>query len=400
MLPLVLTVSQLNRYVKSVLDGNEKLVNVFLGGEISNFTNHYRTGHFYFTLKDEAAAVHAVMFRDNARRLRFVPEDGLKVIVRGRVSLYEPAGQYQLYADDMQPDGLGALNLAFEQLRDKLAREGLFDPSRKKPLPRFPRKVGVITSPTGAAVQDIFSILKRRFPIAEIVFCPVPVQGEGAHLKLTEAVERMNVQKAADVLIIGRGGGSAEDLWEFNSEALARAIRRSEIPVISAVGHETDYTICDFAADVRAPTPSAAAELAVPEAKELLVELSTLRRRLTAAAAALLQTASAALCSLREKDCFADPLNLVNIKRMALDSACRRLAESQAGRLVRERTCLERLTASLAALDPLSVLRRGFAAASDKNGNRLRSALSVRVGEDIRLRFADGTFLCKVKEKL
>ena len=253
---LVLSVSQLNRYIKMNFDADENLANIFISGEISNFTNHYRTGHLYFTLKDDSAAVRAVMFNSSAKRLKFMPEDGMKVIARGRVSVYEASGQYQLYVDDMQPDGVGALNLAYEQLKEKLQKEGLFSELHKKP---YPEKVGVITSPTGAAVRDIINVLGRRFPYAEIVFCPVLVQGDGAHLQLTDAVNLFNSERAADVIIIGRGGGSIEDLWEFNDEGLARAVYNSEIPVISAVGHETDFTICDFAADMRAPTPSAAA---------------------------------------------------------------------------------------------------------------------------------------------
>ena len=255
---LVLSVSQLNRYIKMNFDADENLANIFISGEISNFTNHYRTGHLYFTLKDDSAAVRAVMFNSSAKRLKFMPEDGMKVIARGRVSVYEASGQYQLYVDDMQPDGVGALNLAYEQLKDKLQKEGLFSELHKKPLPPYAEKVGVITSPTGAAVRDIINVLGRRFPYAEIVFCPVLVQGDGAHLQLTDAVNLFNSERAADVIIIGRGGGSIEDLWEFNDEGLARAVYNSEIPVISAVGHETDFTICDFVADMRAPTPSAA----------------------------------------------------------------------------------------------------------------------------------------------
>ena len=277
---LVLSVSQLNRYIKMNFDADENLANIFISGEISNFTNHYRTGHLYFTLKDDSSAVRAVMFNSSAKRLKFMPEDGMKVIARGRVSVYEASGQYQLYVDDMQPDGVGALNLAYEQLKEKLQKEGLFSELHKKPLPPYPEKVGVITSPTGAAVRDIINVLGRRFSYAEIVFCPVLVQGDGAHLQLTDAVNLFNSERAADVIIIGRGGGSIEDLWEFNDEGLARAVYNSEIPVISAVGHETDFTICDFVADMRAPTPSAAAELAVPDANELQYALSALKNRM------------------------------------------------------------------------------------------------------------------------
>ena len=278
--PLVLTIAQLNRYVKSRLDADENLYNVFLVGEISNFTDHYKTGHFYFTLKDSDAQIKAVMFRQNALRVKFKPENGLKVIVRGRVSLYEAAGSYQVFVDDMQPDGVGALNLAFEQLKERLQKEGLFDEAHKKPLPRYPQRIGVITSETGAAVQDILNILGRRFPYAEVVLAPVLVQGDGAPEQMIAALQDFNRLQNADVIIIGRGGGSAEDLWAFNDENLAYAVYRSEIPVISAVGHETDFTICDFVADLRAPTPSAAAELAVPDQTELRAEILNMSYRM------------------------------------------------------------------------------------------------------------------------
>ena len=222
--PSVVTVTQLNTYLKSVFDGDSNLTNIYLSGEISNFTNHYRSGHLYFSLKDEKCSVRAVMFSSSARRIRFTPQDGMKVLVRGRVSVYEASGQYQVYVDDMQPDGVGALNLAFEQLKRKLAAEGLFDASRKKPLPRYPARIGVATSPTGAAVRDILQILGRRWPAAEIIFCPVLVQGDGAAQQIAEAVRRFNRLRCADVLIVGRGGGSAEDLWAFNEEIVARAV--------------------------------------------------------------------------------------------------------------------------------------------------------------------------------
>ena len=275
--PLVLTIGQLNAYVKSLLDGDDNLNHVYVSAEISNFTNHYRTGHFYFSLKDENAVIRAVMFRSSAQRLKFLPQDGMRVIVRGRVSLYERDGQYQLYVDDLQPDGVGALNLAYEQLKEKLSKEGLFAPERKKTLPRYPMRVGVVTSPTGAAVRDIINVLSRRFPLAQIILQPVQVQGADAPGQIADAIRLFNEKKAADVLIVGRGGGSLEELWAFNEEEVARAVAASEIPVVSAVGHETDFTICDFAADLRAPTPSAAAELCVPDAQGELARVQMLR---------------------------------------------------------------------------------------------------------------------------
>lgn len=330
---LVLSVSQLNRYIKMNFDADENLANIFISGEISNFTNHYRTGHLYFTLKDDSAAVRAVMFNSSAKRLKFMPEDGMKVIARGRVSVYEASGQYQLYVDDMQPDGVGALNLAYEQLKEKLQKEGLFSELHKKPLPPYPEKVGVITSPTGAAVRDIINVLGRRFPYAEIVFCPVLVQGDGAHLQLTDAVNLFNSERAADVIIIGRGGGSIEDLWEFNDEGLARAVYNSEIPVISAVGHETDFTICDFAADMRAPTPSAAAELAVPDANELQYALSALKNRMFLNVSSGIADRRSRLEYLTSKGALKSPDEMLSNRSQRLDTAFSKMLSSYENRI-------------------------------------------------------------------
>ena len=265
--PLILSVTQLNNYVKSIIEQDENLYNVFVIGEISNFVDHYRSGHLYMSIKDNQSVISAVMFAGNASKLKFKPQNGMSVIIRGRVSLYERDGKYQLYIDDMQPDGVGTLALAFEQLKEKLSKIGLFDSDHKKSIPRFPSKIGVISSPTGAAVQDILNVLERRYPVAEIVFAGVQVQGESAASTVCNALRKMN-QTDVDVIIIARGGGSAEDLWPFNDEKLAFEIYNSKIPVISGVGHETDFTICDFVADLRAPTPSAAAELATPDIKE------------------------------------------------------------------------------------------------------------------------------------
>lgn len=330
---LVLSVSQLNRYIKMNFDADENLANIFISGEISNFTNHYRTGHLYFTLKDDSSAVRAVMFNSSAKRLKFMPEDGMKVIARGRVSVYEASGQYQLYVDDMQPDGVGALNLAYEQLKEKLQKEGLFSELHKKPLPPYPEKVGVITSPTGAAVRDIINVLGRRFSYAEIVFCPVLVQGDGAHLQLTDAVNLFNSERAADVIIIGRGGGSIEDLWEFNDEGLARAVYNSEIPVISAVGHETDFTICDFVADMRAPTPSAAAELAVPDANELQYALSALKNRMFLNVSSGIADRRSRLEYLTSKGVLKSPDEMLSNRSQRLDTAFSKMLSSYENRI-------------------------------------------------------------------
>ena len=395
---LVLSVSQLNRYIKMNFDADENLANIFISGEISNFTNHYRTGHLYFTLKDDSAAVRAVMFNSSAKRLKFMPEDGMKVIARGRVSVYEASGQYQLYVDDMQPDGVGALNLAYEQLKEKLQKEGLFFELHKKPLPPYPEKVGVITSPTGAAVRDIINVLGRRFPYAEIVFCPVLVQGDGAHLQLTDAVNLFNSERAADVIIIGRGGGSIEDLWEFNDEGLARAVYNSEIPVISAVGHETDFTICDFVADMRAPTPSAAAELAVPDANELQYALSALKNRMFLNVSSGIADRRSRLEYLTSKGALKSPDEMLSNRSQRLDTAFSKMLSSYENRIGGKKVEFISAATALSKLDPMSVLMRGFAFVSDKNGKNVYSSQALAKGDKINVRFHDGSAVCEVKE--
>lgn len=395
---LVLSVSQLNRYIKMNFDADENLANIFISGEISNFTNHYRTGHLYFTLKDDSAAVRAVMFNSSAKRLKFMPEDGMKVIARGRVSVYEASGQYQLYVDDMQPDGVGALNLAYEQLKEKLQKEGLFSELHKKPLPPYPEKVGVITSPTGAAVRDIINVLGRRFPYAEIVFCPVLVQGEGAHLQLTDAVNLFNSERAADVIIIGRGGGSIEDLWEFNDEGLARAVYNSEIPVISAVGHETDFTICDFVADMRAPTPSAAAELAVPDANELQYALSALKNRMFLNVSSGIADRRSRLEYLTSKGALKSPDEMLSNRSQRLDTAFSKMLSSYENRIGGKKVEFISAATALSKLDPMSVLMRGFAFVSDKSGKNVSSSQALAKGDKINVRFHDGSAACEVKE--
>ena len=395
---LVLSVSQLNRYIKMNFDADENLANIFISGEISNFTNHYRTGHLYFTLKDDSAAVRAVMFNSSAKRLKFMPEDGMKVIARGRVSVYEASGQYQLYVDDMQPDGVGALNLAYEQLKEKLQKEGLFSELHKKPLPPYPEKVGVITSPTGATVRDIINVLGRRFPYAEIVFCPVLVQGEGAHLQLTDAVNLFNSERAADVIIIGRGGGSIEDLWEFNDEGLARAVYNSEIPVISAVGHETDFTICDFVADMRAPTPSAAAELAVPDANELQYALSALKNRMFLNVSSGIADRRSRLEYLTSKGALKSPDEMLSNRSQRLDTAFSKMLSSYENRIGGKKVEFISAATALSKLDPMSVLMRGFAFVSDKSGKNVCSSQALAKGDKINVRFHDGSAVCEVKE--
>ena len=389
----VISVSQLNRYVKSLLEGDANLAAVYIGGEISNFTNHYKSGHLYMSLKDEGAVVKAVMFRAYASKLAFTPENGMKVIVRARVSLYEKDGAFQIYIEEMQPDGVGALQIAFEQLKKKLAAEGLFEASRKKPLPRYPARVGVITSPTGAAVRDIFNVLGRRFPLARVVFTPVLVQGEGAPAQLVAALRRFNETNAADVLIIGRGGGSMEDLWAFNDETVARAVAASRIPVISAVGHETDFTICDFVADLRAPTPSAAAELAVPDQHQLAARLTQLYGALRQSALHRVEVENTRLASIRGKRCLATPLFYVEEQGMRLDYFVRRFAAAARVQTSRAEGRLSAAAGKLDALSPLKVLSRGYSIVY-KDGEVQHSVEGIRSGDKLSLRLSDGRIEC------
>lgn len=389
----VISVSQLNRYVKSLLEGDANLAAVYIGGEISNFTNHYKSGHLYMSLKDEGAVVKAVMFRAYASKLAFTPENGMKVIVRARVSLYEKDGAFQIYIEEMQPDGVGALQIAFEQLKKKLTAEGLFEASRKKPLPRYPARVGVITSPTGAAVRDIFNVLGRRFPLARVVFTPVLVQGEGAPAQLVAALRRFNETNAADVLIIGRGGGSIEELWAFNDETVARAVAASRIPVISAVGHETDFTICDFVADLRAPTPSAAAELAVPDQHQLAARLTQLYGALRQSALHRVEVENTRLASIRGKRCLATPLFYVEEQGMRLDYFVRRFAAAARVQTSRAEGRLSAAAGKLDALSPLKVLSRGYSIVY-KDGEVQHSVEGIRSGDKLSLRLSDGRIEC------
>lgn len=391
-----ISVSQLNRYVKSLMDTDENLNGIYVSGEISNFTNHYKSGHLYFSLKDDNAAIKAVMFSSYAMKLRFMPADGMQVIARGRVSIYEGTGQYQFYADSMQPDGLGALNLAFEQLKEKLSKEGLFDEKRKKPLPKYPMRIGVITSPSGAAVRDILQITKRRWPIAKIIMCPVLVQGEGAARSLCRAVELMNEKNAADVIIIGRGGGSLEDLFAFNDETLCRTVANSKVPVISAVGHETDFTICDFVADVRAPTPSAAAELATPDRDELLSFLSGENEYLKTILKKRISDEKNKLGSFLRAGVMKRPLDIVSERRLLTDNITMRFENAAKKMFQDEYSKLSLLCGKIDALSPLKVIARGYTI-TNKGNERIDSAANLRKGDHISVLFKDGSADCLVE---
>ena len=391
------TVTELNTYIKSKLDADAYLGSISVKGEISNFTNHYKTGHFYFTIKDETSAIKAVMFKGMASKIKFVPENGMKIIAHGRITAYVRDGQYQINCDSMEPDGVGALYFAFEQLKKKLSAEGLFDESRKKPLPKIPTRIGVITSPTGAAVRDIINILGRRFPYAKMILYPALVQGESAVPSLIEGVRYFNAAKNADVLIIGRGGGSIEDLWAFNSELLAREIAASDIPVISAVGHETDFTICDFVADRRAPTPSAAAELAVPETTELMRKIDNIIGRMAMLLDKRVQSGKQLLRLYAEQGVFAHPERIFDERKMQLMLISQRLEHATETLNADYKLKLAQISAKLEALSPLAILSRGYAVASGADGHVLKTVHDVAAGEMVDVRLPDGRISARVE---
>ena len=395
--PKIITVSQLNFYLKSLIDNDQNLRFVFLEGEISNLTDHYSSGHIYFSLKDEKSVVKAVMFSYATKNLKFKPENGMKVILRARVSVYEPSGQYQLYVEDMQPDGVGALSLQFEQLKEKLSKEGLFDKAHKKLIPTFPETIGVITSPTGAAVRDILNILSRRYPSADIVMCPVLVQGENAASQLTQAIKRFSESKIADVVIIGRGGGSQEDLWAFNDENLARAIYDCETPVISAVGHETDFTICDFVSDLRAPTPSAAAELAVPDKDELTAELMAQRQYLSALIDKKLLSFESSLDNSSRLLSAYSPLNIIEIGEKDMINLSDRMLSVSKQLIENNTKNLTETASKLSALNPVAVLMRGYSYITDTDNKTVSSVSDVNVGDKINIKVSDGTLSAVVE---
>ena len=393
--PKILTVSQLNFYVKSVLDSDPRLNYVFLCGEISNLTDHYRSGHIYLSLKDNKSVIRAVMFAGNARNLKFKPMEGMKVICRGRVTLYEATGQYQYYIEDMQPDGIGALYQAYEQLKEKLQSKGLFDESHKKPIPYCPKTIGVITSPTGAAVQDIKNILTRRFPSVNIILCPVLVQGDNAVPQLVDAVNKLNEYDLCDTIIIGRGGGSIEDLWAFNDENLAYAIYNSHIPVISAVGHETDFTICDFVSDLRAPTPSAGAELAVPDRNEILQNLDAQRQYLSSLMDKkliennnIISEMSTKLLSLSPDDKIAKLYNDLDFLSQKYENNSNRIFQNTANKI-------ELLATKLESLNPVSTLKRGYSVVTN-NDKTVTSVKDVKNGDTLAINVTDGKIISKV----
>ena len=394
----IYTVSQVNGYLKELIDRDGFLGGVFVRGEISNYKT-YPSGHHYFSMKDEGGAIRCVMFRREASRLRFRPENGMKVIAFGRVAVFPRDGQYQLYCAELTPDGVGDLHVAFEQCKEKLYREGLFDPAHKKPLPRYPERIALVTSPVGAAVRDMLRILKARWPVAEVLLLPVRVQGAEAAREIAGAIRYASAHRLADVLITGRGGGSMEDLWCFNDEGVARAIYDCAIPVISAVGHEPDVTIADFAADLRAATPSNAAELAVPDKSEVAVELAHRGQRMAALLEGKLDRGRRDLARMEACRALRDPMAALQDRRMLLDYQGRRLAHGLTGAMAGKRERFARLAASLDALSPLKVLGRGYSLARTGAGEILSSVDQVENKDMFTLRLSDGTLDCRVEGK-
>lgn len=395
----ILTITELNEYIKLILDNTPRLHDIWVRGEISNFTNHYKTGHFYMTLKDQGSLIRAVMFKSRASQLKFIPENGMKVIARGRVASFVRDGQYQLYIDELEPDGIGALYIAFEQLKNRLAAEGLFREDLKRPLPKIPTRIGIVTSPTGAAIRDIINILGRRFPYAKVLLYPSLVQGEEAPPQIVAGIRYFNEHKLADVLIVGRGGGSIEDLWAFNDENVARAVRASQIPVISAVGHETDFTICDFAADRRAPTPSAAAEIAVPDTPELKRKIGNIVGRMELLISGNIKHARTRLALSAEKQVLRSPGIFVDEKRMAVVASAVQLESAMKLKMTDERACFAQTVAKLRALDPMAVISRGYSAVFKEDGTLIKSTDQLELGEAIRFKTSDGSVKAKVIEK-
>ena len=385
------TVTQVNKYIKKILDNDFILSNIMVKGEISNFKNH-SSGHMYFSLKDENASMKCVMFRGQSLGLKFKPEDGVKVVISGYISSYEKDGQCQLYCDFMELDGVGDLYAQYEKLKEKLAKEGLFDESIKKKLPLLPKCVAVITSPTGAVIRDILNVSQRRFPKANIKLFPSAVQGEGAYRELVHQVQFINEHNLADVIIIGRGGGSIEDLWNFNSEELAYAIYNSKIPVVSAVGHETDFTICDFVSDLRAPTPSAAAEVVFPSLDELTYKINTYEKRLRLALFGNLENKRKRLMKLKESYYFKRPEELINKLKIRCDMATRDLIRVNDKIINKKKNEFVNVVNKLDTLSPLKTLSRGYSVVL-KDDKVIKSEKDINVGEQFSVKMSDGEII-------
>lgn len=394
----VLTPTQVSQYIKGFMDRDRLLSGLLVRGELSNY-KMYPSGHHYFTLKDGEGALRCVMFRGDAASLRFRPQNGMQVIAAGRVTVFPRDGQYQLYCARLTPDGAGDLHLAFEQLKEKLLREGLFDQSHKKELPRFPGTIALVTSPAGAAVRDMLRILSARWPMAQVKVLPVRVQGEGAAEEIASAIQWANLHQVADLIITGRGGGSMEDLWAFNEELVARAIYHSEIPVISAVGHEPDVTIADFVADLRAATPSNAAELAVPDQNEVYAWVLGAGERLERGMSRRLEGYRRTLERMAQSRVMTDPAVYFQDKRLLLDYQSRRLSHGMSAVLSAQRARIAGLAGGLDAMSPLKVLGRGYAIAQKEDGTVLSRVEQTAAGEALTLRLSDGSVCCRVEEK-
>ncbi len=393
----VYEVSQINAYLKDKLDTDPLLANIYVRGELSNY-KVYPSGHHYFTLKDAEGSLKCVMFKSSAMRLRFRPENGMRVIVMGRITVYPRDGAYQLYCAAMTPDGVGDLHVAFEQLKQKLYQEGLFDPQHKKMLPPYPHKIAIITSSAGAAVHDMLTILARRYPLAQVMLVPVRVQGEEAKAEIVEAIAYVNQHSLADVIITGRGGGSLEDLWAFNEESVARAIYASRIPVISAVGHEPDVTISDFVADVRAATPSNGAEIVSPDKAELLPYLAQLQSRLVAAMSKKVQVSRQQLSYLENHRILLDPVNYLADRRLNLDYLQQRFTALMQSFVQRKKGEFTSLASALDAMSPLKVLSRGYSMARQENGALVKSVQDITPGKTLVITVTDGSIYTTVRE--
>ncbi|GAB6156901.1 exodeoxyribonuclease VII large subunit [Desulfotomaculum varum] len=395
----ILSVTEVTRHIKDKLENDLLLANVWVKGEISNLKIH-TSGHMYLTLKDRDACLRVVIFRSRARSLPFRPANGMSVIVRGYISVYERDGSYQLYGEGMEPDGMGALYLAFEQLKQKLAAQGLFDRSRKRPLPKIPRVVGIITSPTGAAVQDMLKIIGRRWPMTQVILAPVLVQGEGAPASIARAIAQMNGLPGVEVLIVGRGGGSLEELWAFNTEEVALAIARSQIPVISAVGHETDFTIADMVADLRAPTPSAAAELVVPDTREMARYLQMLEQRMVKGMTNGLARARQRLQQCAERQPLRRPYLITGNRQQMLDSLTGSLQRAGKLLLADKSARLAGLAGKLHVLSPLATMARGYSITTTREGKVVTDAGSIDIGQRVLVLLHQGKLACQVESKL
>lgn len=391
-----MSVSELNLFIKNMFDGNRLLTGVSVTGEISNFTAH-KSGHLYFSVKDSEGQIRAVMFRSSAAGLKFRPENGMKVILRGSVSVFVRDGSYQLYVTSMQPDGVGALYLAYEQMKERLGKEGLFDDIHKKPIPRYPERIGVITSPTGAAVRDIINVLGRRYPLATVYLYPAIVQGDFAEETLVKGIDFFDKSHLVDTVIIGRGGGSIEDLWAFNSEKLARRIFEADVPIISAVGHETDFTICDFVADLRAPTPSAAAELASPDQRELAMQVANALDSIDRSLLRVCERMRERLERVSAKPIFEDPTLIFADEKERVGDLSDGASYAFSQIIAASRLKMAGACGRLEGLNPLSVLARGFAVA-EHNGAVVHKASEIKPGEVVEIRFVDGVARTVVEE--